>query len=163
MLRARARRRLRGSTVGILGYGNLGREIARLFSCFGCDVIVGTRTGERTALDWLPVPGTGDPSGSIPSAWYSTSRKDSLHEMLARCDVLVNCLPVSNATVGLLGAEEFKACKKGETVFVNVGRGQTVVQDELVRALKDGTIAGAALESVLPCRSDTRTMLNEKR
>lgn len=82
-------RRLRNATVGILTYGNISREIARLASSFGANVIVCTRDGKPRPQTGFRIEGTGDVEGSLPSKYFTTQRA-SLHEFLAASDVVVS-------------------------------------------------------------------------
>lgn len=91
-------------------------------------------------------PGTRDPDGSLPSQYYSTEDKASLYAFLSASDVVVNALPSSPSTYQFIGVEELKAMK-GDGIFVNIGRGDTVLQTSLIEALnarvEKGEEAGA--------------------
>lgn len=106
------------------------------------------------------LPGTGDHTGSLPSAWYSTDSESSTAEFFAQVDVVLVSLPSSPATFHFIGEKALKALK-GNAIVVNIGRGDTVDQERLVEALgasaldgeaEDATgslrIAGASLEFV---------------
>ncbi|BGP48147.1 hypothetical protein JCM10450v2_004019 [Rhodotorula kratochvilovae] len=121
--------------VGIIGYGHIGRETARLFSLCGSRVCALTRSGAPGPEVGYRLPGRGDPSGALPEAWYSTQDRASTLDFLSSCDVIVNCLPDSAATRGFIGREELRAMK-GDAIYVNVGRGGTTDQDALVEALR---------------------------
>lgn len=133
---------LRGQALGVLGYGSIGREVARLGQCFGMTVLAFKRNPAQTAETGYQLPGVGDPDGSIPAEYFGPDR---LHEFLARSDVVVNLLPATSATEKLMGATEFAAMKPS-ALFLNLGRGMTVDQDALAEALEEGEIAGAALD-----------------
>jgi phosphoglycerate dehydrogenase-like enzyme len=134
---------LRGATLGVIGYGSIGRELARVArTAFGMRIIACKRDPSRRADDGYSAPGTGDPEGVLPEAWYAPS---ALHELLARSDVVVLCAPLTGETRGMLGARELAAMKRS-AVFVNVGRGASVDEAALATALKAGTIAGAAID-----------------
>ncbi|GAA5880407.1 hypothetical protein JCM16303_003932 [Sporobolomyces ruberrimus] len=122
-------------TVGILGYGAIGRETARLFHSAGSKIHALNRTGEPSRSTGYTLPHTGDPTGSIPSRYFSTSSKTSTLEFFFSCDVVINTLPDSEQTRGFVGKEQFKAMK-GDGVYVNIGRGTTTDQEALVEALK---------------------------
>ena len=100
------------------------------------------------------VPGTGDADGSLPSAWYSGLDKKSLHKFLAQdIDILLVSVPLTDATRHFLSTEEFSILSQGgkRPAFVsNIARGQIVDQAALITALKDGTLAGAALDVTDP-------------
>lgn len=77
---------LRGQTVGILGYGQIGRETARMFQSMGSVLVAATRDGRAgVPASGYRIPHTGDPTGNLPEAFYSTSSPASLKEFLNRC------------------------------------------------------------------------------
>ncbi|KAK4056191.1 hypothetical protein OIO90_002632 [Microbotryomycetes sp. JL221] len=123
--------------VGILGYGHIGREVARLATCFGARVSACTRLGRKTSLPCL-YSGQGDPEGNLPEAWYQSSESASVGAFLKACDVVVNMLPSAPENVGFFGREQFRAMKDS-SLFINVGRGDTVDQAALVEALEVGS------------------------
>ena len=151
---------LRGKTVGILGYGHIGREVARLSTCFGARVIACTRSGTKQSLRSL-YPEMGDPAGDLPQAWYKSVDAESTRAFLQECDILVNLLPSAPENVNYLGRDEIMAMKD-TALLINVGRGDTIDQDgallEALRAGLDGStpsgasgtlrIGGAAVEYV---------------
>lgn len=100
------------------------------------------------------VPGTGDPDGSIPSAWYSGLDKKSLHNFLKQdIDILLISVPLTDQTRHFLSTEEFRVLSQDgkRPVFVtNIARGAIIDQDALIKSLKDGTLAGAALDVTDP-------------
>lgn len=101
------------------------------------------------------VPGTGDEDGSIPSAWYSGTSKESLHEFLAAdIDILLIAVPLTASTLHSLDAEAFKILGKKNAYVVNIARGSVIVTDDLIAALKkspqDGGLRGAALDVTDP-------------
>ncbi|GAA6056793.1 hypothetical protein JCM3770_002802 [Rhodotorula araucariae] len=132
--------------VGIIGYGHIGRETARLFTLCGARVCALTRSGVRAPEVGYRLSGRGDPTGALPEQWYSTRVRASVLEFLGTCDVVVNCLPDSPPTRGFIGRDEF-AAMKGDAIYVNVGRGNTTDQEALVEALRaqpgEGEEAGA--------------------
>ncbi|MDQ7030482.1 MAG: D-2-hydroxyacid dehydrogenase [Ardenticatenia bacterium] len=133
---------LRGHTVGILGYGSIGREVARVFHALGMEVLAYKRNPARTRDTGFALPGVGDPEGAIPRAYYGPGQ---LHELLAQCDVVVNVLPATPETENLLNAKAFAAMKPG-SIFINIGRGKTVDEVALVAALQHGPLAAAGLD-----------------
>lgn len=136
-----ARPELRGSTLGIAGYGSIGREVGRLAHAFGMRVLAMGRTG-RAAERGYAVPGTGDPQGIFPERFYAPS---ALREMLAECDYVVLALPLTPATAHLIGEAELRAMKPG-AFLVNISRGAIVDEEALAHALREGWIAGAGLD-----------------
>ncbi len=136
-----ARSELRESTLGIIGYGRIGREVGRLGQAFGMRVVA-YRRSEGSSKKGYFVENTGDPEGAIPERFY---RADALHDMLSECDYVVVALPLTPATHGFLGEEELRAMKPTAYV-VNIARGPIVDEGALVRALREGWIAGAGLD-----------------
>ncbi len=116
-----------GKTLGILGVGTIGREIAAKAAAFNLRV-VGTR---RTPV---PTPGV---ERVLPP--------DGLPEVLRESDFVLVALPLTPETRGLIGEREFQMMKR-TAVFMNIGRGPIVQEAALIRALREGWIAGAALD-----------------
>jgi phosphoglycerate dehydrogenase-like enzyme len=137
---------LRGRTLGIVGYGAVGREVARLAASFGMRVLA-TKRAERPAefAGWA-IPGTGDPDGCIPTRFYELTE---LHELLPQCDMLVLSLPLNTQTYHIIGRDEL-ALLPPYAVLINVGRGGLIDHDALVIALQEGEISGAALDVTEP-------------
>lgn len=133
---------LRGQTLGIIGYGSIGREVARLAKGFGMSILASKRDARHIEDTGYALPGTGDPQGNLPDRIYPGEANRS---MVAECDYVVNTLPDTEKTHHLFDEEMFRAMKPS-TFFVNVGRGGTVNEKDLVRALKKGWIAGAGLD-----------------
>lgn len=127
-------REMADMTVGILGYGHLGRECSRLASSFGSRIIACSREGAPKSIKGYLIPGTGDVDAKLPEKWFKTDTS-SLQDFLAECDVVVNCLPHSTQTHHIIGEAELKIMKN-DSIFINIGRGQTVDQVALVKALK---------------------------
>jgi phosphoglycerate dehydrogenase-like enzyme len=134
---------VRGATLGIIGYGSIGRELARMAtSAFGMRVLACKRDPSRRADTGYAAPGTGDPEGRLPEAWFAP---DKLRELLARSDVVVMAAPLTRETGRMLGAAEFGAMKRS-AYFINVGRGATVDEPALAAALRERRLAGAAID-----------------
>jgi phosphoglycerate dehydrogenase-like enzyme len=134
---------VRGATLGIIGYGSIGRELARIAkAAFGMRVLVTKRNPAQRADDGYALPGTGDPEGTLPDEWLGHDRLDAL---LERSDVVVLCAPLTSETRGLIG-ERALARMKRSAFFINVGRGASVDEPALARALRESRIAGAAVD-----------------
>lgn len=114
---------LAAMTLGIVGYGELGKGVARVAEAFGMEVIVAARPG-----------GDEVPEGRV-----------SFAELLERSDVISLHCPLTAATRGLLGAEQFAAMKKA-ALLINTARGGLVDSAALVEALRQGEIGGAAID-----------------
>ncbi|HUG38589.1 MAG TPA: D-2-hydroxyacid dehydrogenase [Candidatus Limnocylindrales bacterium] len=134
---------VRGATLGIIGYGSIGRELARIAkTAFAMTVLACKRDPSQRTDPGYCVPGTGDPEGVLPDEWLSPAELPSL---LARSDVVVMAAPLIPATQRMLGADAFRAMKRS-AYFINVGRGATVDEAALAQALREGQIAGAAVD-----------------
>lgn len=121
---------LAGKTVGIVGLGHIGAEAGRLAKAFGCRVIATRRSATGPA--------------SAPHADEIMPPAD-LPRLLAESDFVVLCVPLTAETRGLIGERELRTMKPS-AVIVNIARGPVIVEQDLVRALQDGWIAGAALD-----------------
>lgn len=133
---------VRGASIGIIGYGSLGREVGRLAKAFGMRVLVSKRDTSRRVDEGYRLPGTGDPEGVLPDAWFPPGR---VRDLLAESDYVVLCAPLTPETRGMLGAAEIAAMKPG-AYFVNVGRGATVDEAALAQALAERRIGGAGID-----------------
>ena len=136
-----ARPELRGSTLGIVGYGSIGREVARLARAFGMRVLAMRRSTGRADQGYA-VDGTGDPNGTIPERFYPPQ---ALREMLAQCDFVIVALPLTAATQHIIGEPELRAMKPS-AYLVNIARGALIDESALARALREGWIGGAGLD-----------------
>jgi phosphoglycerate dehydrogenase-like enzyme len=139
----RFQRELRGSIVGLWGYGGIGRETARLAKALGLVVHAFARRpiGKRELV--YAVPGTGDPDGTLPDRVF---RPGEERAFLAGLDFLVIAVPLTSRTRGLVGREELQALKK-TACLLNPARGAIVDEAALLAALREGWIAGAALDT----------------
>lgn len=133
---------LRGSTVGIVGYGSIGREIARLVSAFGAKVLAVKRDVMHPEDTGYTLPGLGDPGGDLFHRLYPYQAVGS---MMKECDFVVIALPYTPETRGMIGAHEL-ASMKHTAYLINMARGGIVDQAALLTALQERRIAGAALD-----------------
>tara|TARA_Y100001970_G_scaffold158998_1_gene194409 strand:+ start:28263 stop:29219 length:957 start_codon:yes stop_codon:yes gene_type:complete len=118
-------------TIGISGFGGIGKEVARLSKAFRMKVLATKRTHSSDInLDRLYKP-------------------ESLEEMLVKSDYIVNCLPASSETIKTYSSPQFKEMKES-AMFINVGRGETVDEPSLIKALKEGQIDSAVLDTTDP-------------
>ena len=134
---------IRGRTVGLWGYGGIGRETARLAKALGMRVHVMTRNGVGPRHEVFTVPGTGDPDGILPDRVFRTGEE---LEFLRDLDFLIVALPLSKATEGLIGERELQSLPPHAFVL-NPARGPIIQQDALLRSLREKWIAGAALDT----------------
>jgi phosphoglycerate dehydrogenase-like enzyme len=131
-------------TLGIVGYGTIGRELARIAQALGMRVLASkrdVRKPQENENDYTPT-GTGDPDGEIPDRLYPS---EALATMVAECDYVVLTIPLTPQTHHLVNAEILEAMKPS-AVLVNVARGSVVDEKALITALSSGQIAGAALD-----------------
>lgn len=140
---SRFQREIRGSVVGIFGYGGIGRETARLAKAMGMTVHVLGRNPPKPRKDIYYVPGTGDMSGSLPDKFFSMDEKE---EFLRGLDFLIMAIPQLKDTVGIIGENELKTLSP-HAFLLNPARGPLVQEQALLTALQEGLIAGAALDT----------------
>jgi phosphoglycerate dehydrogenase-like enzyme len=123
-------RELSELTVGIVGFGSIGAEVARLLRPFGCRVIATRRHPER---------GPGDADG------VELYGLDQLGEVLRSSHIVVVAAPLTDETAGLIGAAQF-ADMREDGWLINVARGRLIDEHALRRALESGWIGGAVLD-----------------
>lgn len=133
---------LRGSTVGIVGYGSIGREVARLCHAFGVSVLAIKRDLKRLDDEEYIVEGLGDPAAEIPDRIYPP---EAIRSMVALCDFVVITLPLTSTTRGTFDKSVLEAMKS-DAYLIDVSRGGILDHGALVEVLNDGAIAGAALD-----------------
>ena len=133
---------MRGSTVGIVGYGSIGREVARQLYAYGATVLASKRDVMHPEDTGYTPEGLGDPLGNYFHRLYPN---EGLQGMLKDCDFVVLALPRTRDTECLFNKEMFEAMKPG-AYFINVSRGQLVDEAALIDALNSGKLAGAALD-----------------
>lgn len=108
-------------------------------------------TPESRRDEGYALPGIGDPDGILPSKWYSGSSTDELHEFLASgLDLLVVAAPLTDTTKHLISAAELKILSEKKTFISNIGRGPIIETNDLIKALDQGLIRGAALDVTDP-------------
>lgn len=136
--------------------------VANVFHSLGSIVVAYTASPRPTPSSRRDtgyiVPGTGDPSGTIPSEWYSGTHTSDLHHFLSQnLDALVITLPLTPATRHLFGPDEFHILSQNQTpsgqsktFLINISRGAIVQQPSLVTALTQHQLRGAALDVTDP-------------
>jgi phosphoglycerate dehydrogenase-like enzyme len=141
---------IRGTTAVLVGTGDLGTRIGRLFRAVGCDVLGVSRTGR------------GD-----TDVFSHVANVSALADMAGKADWLILTLPLTSETRGLVGRDVLRACKAG-AILINCGRGAVVDQSVIVEALDNDWITGAALDvfdveplpADSPLWSDPRIMIS---
>ncbi|MBS0643177.1 MAG: D-2-hydroxyacid dehydrogenase [Acetobacteraceae bacterium] len=119
---------LPGSTALIVGVGGIGAETARLLAAFGIRVLA--TDARRT---------------DVPEGVAEMHKPEALDSLLPQADFVILTVPHTPATEGFFNRDRFARMRKS-AIFINIGRGMTTRLDDLVSALKSGTIAGAALD-----------------
>jgi len=135
-------RELRGSTVGLIGYGSIGREIARLLQPFKVEILATKKDLMSVEYSGYMPEGTGDREGLLFRRLYPP---EAIKSMLSLCDFVVVCVPLTDETEGIIGMDELGAMKK-TAYLVAVGRGGQVDEAALASALREKRITGAALD-----------------
>ena len=143
MRETRFQSEIRGATVGLWGYGGLARQTTRLCQAMGQTVWVLTRDGVKPRQNTFVVPGTGDIDGVLPDRMFTQEQK---YEFLAGLDFLILALPLNSSTEGLVGDDELRALPQ-HCLLLNPARGPLIKEESLLRALREGWIAGAALDT----------------
>ena len=123
---------LDGRTILVVGLGGIGTEVARRAHALGMRVLA-TRRSSREGPDFVDYVGLAD----------------ELEELAAEADVVVNATPLTEETTGIFDADFF-ARMKPTAYFINIGRGRSVVTEDLVAALQAGELAGAGLDVTDP-------------
>lgn len=135
-------RELRGATVLIVGYGSIGREIARQCQALGLRVLAVKRDPTRRIDDGFMIPGTGDPQGLIPEKIVGPA---DLSQVLPGAEYVVLCSALAANATHLIGERELRLMRP-DAFLINVGRGGLVDEPVLIRALRERWIAGAGLD-----------------
>lgn len=119
---------IRGSTLGIVGYGHIGRELAKRAKAFDMRIVATRRSVQRAPelLDWLGTP-------------------DRLHDLLRESDFVVVACDLNSVTKGMIGEKELEIMKP-DSFIINISRGRVIAEEPLYNALKNRTIAGAAID-----------------
>jgi phosphoglycerate dehydrogenase-like enzyme len=133
---------LRASTVGIVGYGSIGRQIARLLREFGATILATKRDVMHPEDPGYTPENQGDVTGELVHRLYPPQ---ALHSMLRECDFVVVTLPLTRETRHMIGATELAALKP-TAYLVDISRGGIVDQNALVTALRERKLAGAAID-----------------
>jgi phosphoglycerate dehydrogenase-like enzyme len=141
---------LRDVTVGIVGLGSIGRAVGALATAFGCRVIASRRTagaGGRLTGDDADADG-GDAAGaSLGEVMLErVLGPEGLPELLGESDFVVLAAPLTPETEGMIGATALASMKPGAWL-INVARGRLVDERALLRALREGHIGGAVLDT----------------
>ncbi|MBF8298953.1 MAG: oxidoreductase [Dehalococcoidia bacterium] len=119
---------LRGKTLAIIGFGMVGKEVARLAEPFGVRLL-----GLKRQVD---------EKEGLPTWVYPADR---LHDVLGQADIVVLCLPATRATRGMIGREQLALLRRS-AIVINVSRGDVIDEAAFAEALAQGRLGGAALD-----------------
>jgi phosphoglycerate dehydrogenase-like enzyme len=133
---------VRGKTAVMVGYGSIGREVARQLAAIGLRILAVKPRPDVRRDDSYRVPGTGDPDGIIPERIVGV---EALAEVAAEADVLVLTMPLTEASTRIVDAR-ILAALPAHAWLINVSRGPLVDEPALIEALEAGRIAGAVLD-----------------
>lgn len=117
---------IRRKNIGILGYGHIGKYIAQYLKAFDCYIIGFKRNVDSKSND------------------YADEISNNIDEVITKSDVIFNVLPLNPETKHIINAEKI-AKMKGKYI-ITVGRGETIQEEAMYNGLKDGTLAGAAID-----------------
>lgn len=152
---------LAGRTLGVLGYGSIGRQVGNVARALGMRVHAYTRgekVGGARRDEGYVVPGTGDREGVVPERWFSEEKEGLAAFLGSGLDVLVLAVPLTGNTKFLIGKEELEVLvrgregREGGAYVVNIARGGVLDQEALLERIRDpqGGVEGAALDVVVP-------------
>jgi phosphoglycerate dehydrogenase-like enzyme len=146
-------RELRELTIGIVGYGSLGRSVASLASAFGSRIIAMRRRPDAPDESRPAAPADRSARGADDGDGFPFEPRldrlvgpDGLHELLAESDIVVLAAPLTAETEGMID-EAAVAAMKRDAWLINVARGRLIDDTALIRALRENRIGGAALDA----------------
>lgn len=133
---------LRNCTVGIVGYGSIGRQVAHLLHPYGATILATKRDALHPDDNGYMPEEMGDPAAAFVHRLYPA---EAISSMLKECDFVVITTPKTIETTNLISNEELSVLKPS-AYLVDVSRGGIVDHNALIQALKDRKIGGAALD-----------------
>ncbi len=138
-----------GKTIGLLGFGAIGTECAKMLKCFDVRLIACRRSLEKTTVA----------QKTLVEKVYAYTE---VHEFLCQADAIISSLPLTAETKGFLSDKEFAAMKDG-VILINVGRGPTIDEKALYNALLNGKLFAAGLDPQwnYPPRRETKNKKGE--
>ena len=143
---------LRGATLGIIGYGDIGQATARLAKAYGMNVMAlkrkrksKTENGDNNNDNNNKKRKLEEEDENGATIYYSSENPNALNDICAASDYIYVSTPLTPQTKGMIGKEQFNKMKS-TGVIINVGRGPVIDEEALIEALKDGKIKGAALD-----------------
>ena len=133
---------LYGSTVGLVGYGSISREVARVLQPFNVKVLATKKDVMHPIDTGYSMEDHGDPDGNYFHRLYPMQ---ALKQMLKLCDFVVVTVPLTPETRGMFGVEEIRSMKQG-SFLIHVSRSGIVDENALTEALNEHKLSGAALD-----------------
>jgi phosphoglycerate dehydrogenase-like enzyme len=133
-------------TVGIVGLGSIGRAVGALATAFGCRVVATRRRPDESASPGGAAAGTGDELSFGEAMLERVGGPETLPALLAESDFVVLAAPLTPETENMIDADTLAAMKPGAWL-INVARGRLIDEHALLRALRDGPIGGAILDT----------------
>jgi phosphoglycerate dehydrogenase-like enzyme len=133
---------LRGATVGIVGYGSIGRQIANLLFPFGARVLATKRDPMHPEDSGYMPEDQGDPKGDLVYRLYPS---EAVKSMMKECDFVIVTVPLTAENRKLIGSEELASLNQ-HSFLIDISRGGVIDSAALYAALRDKRIAGAALD-----------------
>lgn len=130
------------STVGLVGYGSIARELARLLIPFNTTILAAKRDVMHPEDNGYTIEGHGDPDGNFFHRLYPIQ---AVKSMISECNFVVITLPFTPETKGLIGEAELRAMKPGSYLFV-ISRGGIVDEAALYKVLEEKHLGGAVLD-----------------
>ena len=133
---------LTNSTLGLIGYGSIAREVARLVQPFNVKVLATKRDAMHPSDEGYTIEGHGDPDGNFFHRLYPM---EAIKTMLKECDYAVCTLPFTPETKGIINDEVIRAMKPG-AFFIHISRGGIVDETALAQALTEKRLSAAAVD-----------------
>jgi D-2-hydroxyacid dehydrogenase (NADP+) len=133
---------MRESTVGIVGYGSVGREVARVCHSFGAKIVATKRDLKVLEDEGYSLEGLGDPKADLVERLYPPQ---AVASMASLCDFLIISVPLTGETRGMIGEKVFKMMKP-RSFLIDLSTGGVVDHGALVEALNEKRMAGVALD-----------------
>jgi phosphoglycerate dehydrogenase-like enzyme len=137
---------LRDVTVGIVGLGSIGRAVGALATAFGCRVVAVRRRAEEAPGSAAAASGGGDDRSFGEHMLDRVGGPETLPDLLAESDFIVLAAPLTPETHEMINVETLAMVKPGAWL-INVARGRLIDERALLRALQDGTLGGAVLDT----------------
>jgi len=134
---------INSSTIGIVGYGSVGRQLACMLKPFGPTILAAKRDARHPEdTGYIPKESGGDPDGTLIRRLYPWQ---AIRSMLKECDFVVITTPLTPETHHLISTKEFEVMKQG-SYLIDASRGGIVDHEAMIDALNTGILGGAFLD-----------------